>query len=193
MFLGIISLRLPPSSANCLNQRIGIVNSGDNYKVFKPYSWCSVGTMNHFNKYDPNIYLSERKNLSRVNSLGISDSLFAIIMKITTDTATTLMEGPKEISSTINFYKFPNIFFNFLDPTISSYSNSLRSIWQGGTHIECGESLCTLSMSLWHIVYLCNVERSRSPQVNFVDSTPYDLFGIIHGHVDMAHIFVNLF
>jgi len=61
MFLGITPLRLPPSPANFLNQGIGIVNSGKNYKGFKPSSWGLVGTMNHFNKYDPNMYLFERK------------------------------------------------------------------------------------------------------------------------------------
>lgn len=105
----------------------------------------------------------------------------------------TTIEGLEEIFSTINFYKFPTIFFGFMDPTISNYSNSLRSVWQGGTHTKCGESLCTLSISLWCILYLCNMETSRSPHVNSIDSMPYDLFGIIHGHVDMAHTFVNLF
>jgi len=147
------------------------VNSGKRYKSFKPYSWGWVGTMNHFNKYDPNMYLSERKNLSRVNSLGSSDSLFATVTKIPTNTTTATMEGTEEISSTINFYKFPTIFFSFLDLTISNYSNSLRFVWQGGTHTECGESLCTLSMSLWRILYLCKLESSWSPQVNSMDSS----------------------
>ena len=64
MFLGITLLRLPPSSANCLNQGIGIVNYRNNYKGFKPSSWGWVGAMNHFHKYDPNMYLFEKKSLT---------------------------------------------------------------------------------------------------------------------------------
>jgi len=49
-------------------------------------------------------------------------------MKIAIDTTTAAMEGTKEISSTINFYKFPTIFLGFLDPTILNYSTSLRFV-----------------------------------------------------------------
>jgi len=64
--------------------------------------------MNPFDKYDPDMYLFETKHLSQVNSLGSSNSLFARVTTITSDTMTTTMDtmtttmdGPKEIFSII--------------------------------------------------------------------------------------------